>query len=185
MPYLRTPLYLKNRGFLVATNSFQSIVAKDIHIRIFDNRIEVESPGILPDHITTKNILNEQFSRNGNLVRIIHKFPKAPNKDIGEGLDTAFQSMKKLTLKPPVIEQYENSVLVIIPHEPLDSPAEIIMAYLAEEKGRSINNSKARRVCSITSERKMRTILKELVNKALIEPVPESKGSAFAYRKKS
>ncbi|ULP70818.1 hypothetical protein [Nodularia sphaerocarpa] len=59
------------------------------------------------------------------------------------------------------------------------------MPYLAEDKGRCINNSKARRVCSITSERKMRTILKELVNKALIEPAPQSKLSASAYRIKS
>ncbi|MFM6001841.1 MAG: ATP-binding protein, partial [Sphaerospermopsis kisseleviana] len=43
----------------------------DIHIRIFDNRIEVESPGKLPGHITVNNILDERSSRNGNLVRII------------------------------------------------------------------------------------------------------------------
>ena len=29
----------------------------DVHVRIFDNRIEVESPDVLPAHITEKNIL--------------------------------------------------------------------------------------------------------------------------------
>lgn len=29
----------------------------DVHVRIFDNRIEVQSPGTLPAHITVKNIL--------------------------------------------------------------------------------------------------------------------------------
>ncbi|WP_040721597.1 RNA-binding domain-containing protein, partial [Nocardia veterana] len=32
-------------------------IADDIHIRIFDNRIEIESPGRLPAHITPSNIL--------------------------------------------------------------------------------------------------------------------------------
>ena len=36
-------------------------VADDIHIRIFDNRIEVESPGRLPGHVTQENILDERF----------------------------------------------------------------------------------------------------------------------------
>ncbi|MEJ7713741.1 MAG: ATP-binding protein [Pyrinomonadaceae bacterium] len=34
-------------------------IADDVHVRIFDNRVEVESPGRLPAHITTKNILKE------------------------------------------------------------------------------------------------------------------------------
>ncbi len=36
----------------------------DIHVRIFDNRIEVSSPGTLPAHVTIKNILTERFARN-------------------------------------------------------------------------------------------------------------------------
>jgi ATP-dependent DNA helicase RecG len=65
----------------------------DVHIRIFDNRIEVESPGKLPGHVTPENILQEQFARNGAIVRIINKFPDPPNKDVGEGLNTAFAAM--------------------------------------------------------------------------------------------
>ena len=62
-------------------------VADDVHIRIFDNRIEVQSPGKLPAHVTVKNILYERFARNGALVRILNKFPNPPNKDVGEGLN--------------------------------------------------------------------------------------------------
>jgi ATP-dependent DNA helicase RecG len=65
-------------------------IADDIHIRIFDNRVEIESPGRLPAHITPANILDERYSRNGAVVRYINKFPDAPNKDVGEGLNTAF-----------------------------------------------------------------------------------------------
>jgi ATP-dependent DNA helicase RecG len=80
-------------------------VADDVHIRIFDNRIEVKSPGRLPAHVTVKNILNERSARNGAVVRILNKFPDPPNKDVGEGLNTAFAAMYKLGLKEPVIEE--------------------------------------------------------------------------------
>jgi ATP-dependent DNA helicase RecG len=102
-------------------------VPSDIHVRIFDNRIEVESPGRLPGHITTDNYLREQFSRNPKLVRLINKFPDPPNKDIGEGLNTAFEAMRKLRLKEPEIIENEHSVVVHIRHTPLASPQDMVM----------------------------------------------------------
>jgi len=48
-------------------------LTSDVHIRIFDNRIEVESPGKLPGSVTIKNILHSQLARNGSLVRLINK----------------------------------------------------------------------------------------------------------------
>jgi len=35
--------------------------AADIQIRVFDNRVEVESPGVLPGQVTVENMLDEQF----------------------------------------------------------------------------------------------------------------------------
>ncbi len=76
-------------------------VADDIHVKIFDNRIEVASPGTLPGHVTPENILRERFARNGVIVRLINKFPDPPNKDVGEGLNTAFSAMRTMNLKEP------------------------------------------------------------------------------------
>jgi ATP-dependent DNA helicase RecG len=87
-------------------------IATDVQLRVFENRIEVESPGRLPGHVTTRNILKTQFSRNGMIVRLVHKFPNPPNKDVGEGLNTAFDAMKKSRLKPPVVRELDNAVLV-------------------------------------------------------------------------
>lgn len=55
-------------------------ILKDIQIRIFTNRIEIESPGKLPGHITLDNILSEQCSRNPKIIRLISKFPSPPTK---------------------------------------------------------------------------------------------------------
>jgi ATP-dependent DNA helicase RecG len=156
-------------------------IADDIHIRIFDNRIEVESPGKLPGHITEKNILKQRCSRNGKLNNIINKFPNPPNQDIGEGLKTAFREMQKLRLKNPEIKQLENKVVVYIFHESLASPEEALLEFL--ERNPRINKSQARKICHIDSDHKMTTVLQRLVKRNIIEPDPTLKGRAYAYRK--
>lgn len=109
-------------------------ITDDVHIRIFDNRIEVQSPGRLPAHITVENILHERFARNPLTVRLLNKFPNPPNKDVGEGLNTAFSAMHELGLRSPKIVESENAVLVIIGHEKLASAEEAIMDYLEEHE---------------------------------------------------
>ncbi len=156
-------------------------IASDVHVRVFDNRVEVESPGILPGQVTVKNILYEQFARNGNLVRLINKFPDPPNKDIGEGLNTAFRAMQKLRLKAPVIKESENSVLVDIRHEPMASPAESVMDYL--ENHMEIKNGVARELTGITSENTMKEVFLKLAKSGLIERVPGKLGASAAWRK--
>ncbi len=158
-------------------------IASDVQIRVFDNRIEIESPGLLPGHVTTENILSEQFARNGQVVRLINKFPDPPNKDVGEGLNTAFKEMQKLRLKPPEIRETENSVLVIIKHDPLASPGEAVMDYLANHD--SITNRIARELTGIASENTMKEVFYRLAKAGLIERVKGKKGAAAAWQKHS
>jgi ATP-dependent DNA helicase RecG len=157
-------------------------IKDDIHIRIFDDRVEVQSPGRLPANITTENILDERFARNGALVRILNKFPNPPNKDVGEGLNTAFIKMKELGLKNPVIKELENAVLVLIKHEPLTSPSEIIMTYLDENE--QIKNAKAREITHVSTDFKMKSIFNKMEKAGLIEKVPGTNTASTAWRKK-
>jgi len=158
-------------------------IATDVQIRVFENRIEVESPGRLPGHVTTRNILKSQFSRNGAMVRLIHMFPNPPNKDVGEGLNTAFDAMKKSRLKPPVIRETENSVMVEIRHDKLASPEESVMDYLANHT--EITNRVARELTGIVSENTMKLVFLRLAKRNLIEPVPGRKGPASAWQRYS
>src|SRR5712691_7142152 len=157
-------------------------IADDIHVRIFDNRIEIQSPGRLPAHVTPRNILDERFARNGAIVRILNKFPDPPNKDVGEGLNTAFNAMHQLGLKAPIIEEKDNSVLVLIRHEKLASPEETIMDYL--ENSDAINNSKAREITHIHADYQIKSIFGRMVKAGMIEQVPGTRTSNTKYRKK-
>jgi ATP-dependent DNA helicase RecG len=158
-------------------------IADDVHVRIFDNRVEVESPGRLPAHITPKNILKERFARNGNLVRIINKFPDPPNKDVGEGLNTAFEAMRNLRLKEPVVVEQENSVVVQIKHERLASAEDIIMEYLDNPDNKMITNRVARGLTGIKSEHSMKNVLLRLRDRGLTKQVPGKSGFASAWEK--
>lgn len=117
-------------------------VQSDVQVRIFDNRLEIESPGRLPGHVTLQNIIRTQFARNPKIVRLINKFKNPPNKDVGEGLNTAFEAMGKLRLKKPTIDETDSAVIVTLRHESLGSPEQIVMEHLAHDV--EITNSIAR-----------------------------------------
>jgi len=155
-------------------------IADDIHIRIFDNRVEVLSPGTLPAHITPENILNERFARNGAIVRLINKFPNPPNKDVGEGLNTAFNAMREMKLKPPVVSQDGGYVKVILKHEALATPDELILDFLKTHD--QIRNKEARDICFIGSENKMKRIIQAMIANGLLELVPGKTRYTAAYR---
>jgi ATP-dependent DNA helicase RecG len=157
-------------------------IKDDIHIRIFDNRVEVQSPGRLPAHITVQNILDERFARNGSIVRILNKFPNPPNKDVGEGLNTAFAKMAELGLKAPVIQELENAVIVLIKHEPLASPEDTIMKYL--ETHETIKNAVARQITYTKTDFRMKSIFNRMEKAGLIEKVPGTRTASTAWRKK-
>jgi ATP-dependent DNA helicase RecG len=156
-------------------------VSDDVIVLIFNNRIEIKNPGRLPGHITIDNILQERFARNPTIVRILNKYPDPPNKDIGEGLNTAFQRMNEMKLKPPKINISQNSILVTLPHERLAKPEISVMDYLDEND--EISNSIARSLTGIKSENSMKNVFYRLRDKGLIEKVPEKRGSITAWRK--
>lgn len=75
---------------------------RDVQIRIFDNRIEVESPGELPFNITPVTIVTARSApRNPSLVNAARDFPNPPNVDAGEGVPMMFAEMRASGLYPP------------------------------------------------------------------------------------
>jgi ATP-dependent DNA helicase RecG len=152
-------------------------VSDDVHVRVFDNRVEVESPGRLPAHVTPQNVLDERFARNPTLVRLINKHPNPPNKDVGEGLNTAFAAMKKLQLRDPEIVEEEQAVVVFVRHERLASPERMILEYV--DANGSINNPKARSITSIDSEYRVRRILKRLTEAGELEQTGRTTATAY------
>lgn len=90
--------------------------------------------------------------------------------------------MEELGLRPPIIRELENAVLVIIKNEPLASPEEIIFQYL--HRNTSIKNAKAREITHIMSDFRIKGVFNRLREAGKIEIVPGTKTSATAWRLK-
>jgi ATP-dependent DNA helicase RecG len=156
-------------------------ISDDIHILVFDNRVEVRSPGVLPGHMTIENLLTERVARNRTITRLLNLYPDAPNKDIGEGLNTVFDKMKEAKLKEPIFESTGNSFVVILGHAPLARSHELVMKYL--ETHDEITNSIARDLTGTGSENTMKEVFKRLQKAGHLERVPDKRGNKAAWRK--
>ena len=158
-------------------------IADDIQIFIYQNRIEVVSPGRLPGFVNIDNILDVRYSRNPKVVRCLNRYSNPPNKDLGEGLNTAFQRMKDWKLQSPQFMELENAFKVILPHTPLAKPEELVLEFLQSHS--EITNSQAREISGIKSENQMKEVFYRMRDQSIIERVPEKKGSASAWRLKN
>ncbi|KPY32569.1 hypothetical protein ALO52_200251 [Pseudomonas syringae pv. primulae] len=159
-------------------------ISDEIQVTIFDNRIEIKSPGRLPGGVTPENILDVHFARNPNLVRLINKLPRPLNHDLGEGLDTAFRAMNNAGLAKPDIIQTDDSVIVTLLHKKISSYEELIMAHLKSNDW--ITNKIARGLTGEGSENKIKKALQMLRFKGLIEPEdPNASRFSYRYRKKT
>lgn len=155
-------------------------ISDDIQILIYDNRIEILSPGVLPGYVTIDNILEARYSRNPKLVRTLARYPDAPNKDLGEGLNTTFQKMKEWGFKEPTIEVDGNYVKVTLPHARLAAPTAAIMDFLKGQP--TITNRQARELTGIRSENLVKIEFYKLRDEGLIERVPGLEGPKSAWR---
>lgn len=144
-------------------------ISDDVHVLIFNNRIEIISPGKLPGYVTEANILEARYSRNAKIVRTLNRYKNPPNKDMGEGLNTAFQKMKDWRLKEPVIKVEGNYVKAIISHTPIATPEEAILEFLSHNI--NIKNKQAREITGIKSENTMKRVFYKLRDDGQIKPV--------------
>jgi ATP-dependent DNA helicase RecG len=156
-------------------------VADDILVFVFDNRVDVHSPGVLPGHMTLANLLDERFARNPTIVRLVNKYPDPPNKDIGEGLRTVVSKMAEAKLETPKFNIRGNYFVVRLGHTPLARPQAIVMKYLDTHS--EITNSTGRSLTGISSENTMKEVFYSLRKLGEIEMVPTRRGSKSAWRK--
>ena len=93
-----------------------------------------------------------------------------------------FDAMRKLRLRDPLIQEGQSSVTVVIPHQRLASPEDLVMEFL--RKNPEITNRQARELCGVKSENSMKGIFKRLEARGSIEQVPDRTRFKAAWRQK-
>ncbi len=76
-----------------------SIKGTDIQIKMFDDRIVVESPGNLPGIVRLNNMRQVHFSRNPKIVAFLHEYDYV--QEFGEGVERMYREMERAGLPAP------------------------------------------------------------------------------------
>ena len=81
-------------------------------VHVFDNRVEVESPGRLPGLVRIENIRSTRFARNPRIARAVAEL--GYGRELGEGVNRMFEEMRAAGLPDPVYSQGPATVSVAL-----------------------------------------------------------------------
>ena len=159
----------------------------DIHVRLFENRIEVESPGVLPGPVTVENLrrIGSQ-PRNRILVDHLREFAQPPNLDAGEGVRMMFDAMDRTNLYPPVYvtepDVPREAVVVHLLNAERASVWDHVAAHL--DRDGTIGNAEVRRILRTDDPVKASRLLSSwLAQNLLVVANPEAAKQHRRYRR--
>lgn len=95
-----------------------SIQGSGIEIYIYDDRLEVKSPGVLLSTITIEKIEKQKGvheSRNALISRVLRE--RGYMRELGEGMRRIYDLLKKNELRPPELISDNNSFSIILHHK--------------------------------------------------------------------
>ena len=101
-----------------------------IKVSMYDDRLEIESPGKLPNIVTIDNIQETRYSRNPRISRVLTDFGWV--RELNEGVKRIYSDMKEFFLDPPIYSEPEQTVKLTLKNN-------IVMRTLRQE-GRTLQN---------------------------------------------
>jgi len=93
---------------------------KYVRIRMFADRLEIQSPGGLFGTVTVENIEEEHSTRNARLMRMMEDLHVVENR--GSGIRAMLQAMREANLEPPRFDDRRSSFDVTFRNHTLMSP---------------------------------------------------------------
>jgi len=84
-----------------------------ITIKLFDDRLEIASPGRLGGFVTLETMKNKRYSRNPQIARVLNEMGIV--RELNEGVKRIYSEMQRFFLKDPIYSEPDrNSVLLIL-----------------------------------------------------------------------
>jgi ATP-dependent DNA helicase RecG len=87
-----------------------------VQVRLFADRLEVQSPGGLGGNLTVDNIAYEQYTRNPHIMGLLEDFGYVERR--GLGVDHMIHAMARAGLEPPIFENRGSSFWVTLRGRP-------------------------------------------------------------------
>ncbi|MDN5882055.1 MAG: putative DNA binding domain-containing protein, partial [Nitrosospira sp.] len=160
---------------------------REIIVRIFDDRMEVDSPGVFPGAITSANIVSAgSRARNPLIVKMLRDFPVPPNFDLNEGVPMMFAEMAHARLYPPqyrqVADANKESVTVTLLNMERPTVWDEVSDWI--DRNGLIANSDICQIASVDTL-KASKMLKAWENQGILARLPERAKRNMAYVKPS
>ena len=166
-------------------------------LRMFDDRLEIESPGRLPATVKPENIARERFARNPTIFRVLMDLGYV--RDLGEGIDRMRDEMKRADLPEPLFSEPGYSFEVVLENtaiygEKTDEWLKQLKGVeLSEQQRRAlafifkygeINNTQYRKINRVNRDRAVRD-LHALVSLKLIKQFGKKRGARYVLTEES
>ena len=154
-------------------------VNSNIRISMYEDKIEISSPGGLPSGISEKEYLNGQISqlRNPILANIFFRLKYI--EMFGTGIRRINESYKNFAVKP-VFEIFKNSIKITLPIIKtelfLTTDERVIMDIL--EKGNILSSSEILEKVEFKKD-KLNRLLKKLIQKNYIDVLGNGRGTKY------
>ena len=84
-----------------------------IIVKLFDDRLEILSPGKLGGFVTLETMKNKRYSRNPQIARVLNELGIV--RELNEGVKRIYSEMQRFYLKDPIYSEPDrNSVLLVL-----------------------------------------------------------------------
>jgi ATP-dependent DNA helicase RecG len=173
-----------------------SITGDQIRLFVFDDRLEVTSPGRLPGPITVDNLVEERFSRNEVIVQVLADMGFIER--LGYGVDRMIRLMDENELPRPSFEEQAGGFRVTLyglaaagadltpeleqlTDSELNPRQEQALNYLLEN--RRITNRDYQTLCPEVHPETLRRDLADLVQKDILLKVGDNRATYYILKR--
>lgn len=168
-----------------------SIPGAAVQVRIYDDALEIESPGTLPAHVTVDNMRDAQYSRNERVMDVLQRLRLV--EEAGQGIDRMYKEMEDALLAPPDFQERAHSFVVrltgtsvfaaedrlwIARLQNLGLTADAKIATVYARRHGSITNETLRGLRNLDRDAS-RALLQDLVARGVLELVGKGRGARY------
>lgn len=165
------------------------LTGRRVEIRMFEDRLEVISPGGLPGYMTLDTLVDDHFSRNPRVVAGLFQWGYI--EELGLGIDRMIEEMMQAGHPTPEFDAKPYSFHVTLRNTRDRAPVPTweqnmnerqmkALAYL-NEHGR-ITNSDYRELCPSVSAETIRLDLADLADKGIILKIGDKRGAYYILK---
>jgi ATP-dependent DNA helicase RecG len=165
-----------------------AISGRRIEIHLFQDRLEIISPGGLPGHVTLDNIFDTHYSRNPRLVRGLYCW--AYIEEMGQGMDIIRASLRRDHHPDPELKAAEQTFTVILRNAVDEAERDYgeqfnprqVLALKFLEANERITNRQYQELCPNVSPETLRLDLRDLVEKRILLRIGDKRGTYYVRK---